>query len=439
MTRDAALVESAHLRVLAEVSHAFASVVTNYQLLLETIARTTADRVGDGCQVTLIGEDGESLFNAASAHRDPVLEADYRTYLAGMKIPKTTSGTVSATVIRTGEAKLVREVQPQAMVAQTDDIFKPLVARLNVHSFIVVPIRARTAVIGALALLRSRPGCAYTAEDVTLLEDLADRAGLAIENARLYDELERRVRQRTAALEAVNQELDAFSFSVAHDLRSPLRSIDGFSRAVLEDCADQLDDHGKKYLGHVRKSAQQMTRLIDDLLLLSRVTRSELCRQRVDLSALARSIAARLELTGDRRVELVVQDGLVAQGDATLLGVVLANLIGNAWKFTARRPVARIEVGAQASGPPLVYFVRDDGAGFDMAYAKKLFGVFQRLHSVQEFEGTGIGLATVQRVVRRHGGRVWAEGEVDKGATFYFTLEGADEPGTRGKTSWSSR
>jgi light-regulated signal transduction histidine kinase (bacteriophytochrome) len=277
--------------------------------------------------------------------------------------------------------------------------------------------------------MRSRPDCGYTPDDLTLLQDVADRAGLAIENARLYDDLERRVRQRTAELEAVNEELDAFTYSVAHDLRGPLRSIDGFGQALLEDCGDQLDDTGKKYLRYVRESANRMAQLIDDLLRLSRVTRSSLCRQSVDLSVLARSVAARLEHTQpDRHVELAIQEGLVAEADAALLEVVLENLIGNAWKFTMKRPVARIEFGAQRSGPPLVYFVRDNGAGFDMAYANKLFGVFQRLHAAHEFEGTGIGLATVQRIVRRHGGHVRAEGAVGQGATVYFTLEGEGQP-----------
>ncbi len=223
--------------------------------------------------------------------------------------------------------------------------------------------------------------------------------------------------------EMVNRELDAFSYSVAHDLRAPLRSIDGFSQILLEDSADKLDEEGRKHLRFVRESAQHMAQLIDDLLALSRVTRSELHREAVDLSALARAAITRLQRSQpDRRVDLVIQEGLEGQGDARLLTVVLDNLCGNAWKFTARRELARIEFGATSSGGQPVYFVRDNGAGFDMAFASKLFGVFQRLHAVSEFEGTGVGLATVQRIVRRHGGRVWAEGQVNGGATFYLTL-----------------
>ena len=242
--------------------------------------------------------------------------------------------------------------------------------------------------------------------------------------SKLNLELEQRVRERTTRLETANRELEAFSYSVAHDLRAPLRSIDGFSQALLEDCADKLDEEGKAYLGNVRESAQQMAQLIDDLLGLSRLSRAELSRSRIDLTDIARAVVARLQRDHpDRMVEFVVPEGVAAVGDERLLGIVLENLLGNAWKFTSKRSQARIEFGQRCEDGHSVYFIRDNGDGFDMAYVRKLFGVFQRLHSASEFEGTGIGLATVQRIIHRHGGRVWAEGEVDRGATFYFTLE----------------
>jgi light-regulated signal transduction histidine kinase (bacteriophytochrome) len=235
---------------------------------------------------------------------------------------------------------------------------------------------------------------------------------------------EEALRHAKTVAEAAGKELEAFSYSVAHDLRAPLRSIDGFSQALIEDCADRLDAEGRRYLKHVREAAQQMGQLIDDLLNLSRVTRAELRRERVDLSELARSVLATLkDAQPDRAVEWVIEDGLVAQADLRLLHVVLTNLLGNAWKFTAKRASARIEFAAKAGEHPPVFFVRDNGAGFDARYADKIFGVFQRLHTAREFEGTGIGLATVQRIIRRHGGRIWAEGEIDRGATFFFTLE----------------
>jgi len=242
---------------------------------------------------------------------------------------------------------------------------------------------------------------------------------LRMENA----ELERSLRGRTVELEAANKELDAFSYSVAHDLRAPLRSIDGFSHALLEDYASVLGNEGTQYLAHIRESAQNMTELIDALLMLSRVSRSELQHERVDLSALAGDIVSELRLAQpDRQVETVIASGLIAEGDGRLLRAALENLFANAWKFTAPRDRPRVEFAASLRDGQPTYFIRDNGAGFDMAHAKKLFGVFQRLHSEQEFEGTGIGLATVQRIIHRHGGLIWAEGEVDRGATFYFTI-----------------
>jgi len=228
-------------------------------------------------------------------------------------------------------------------------------------------------------------------------------------------------------LEATNSELAAFSYSVSHDLRAPLRSIDGFSQIILEDYADDFDEEGKDYLNRVRAASQRMGRLIDDLLGLSRVTRGNMERRRLDLGALAREVAGELrEAKPERKVEFSAQKGLEVWGDSKLLRVALVNLIGNAWKFTEKESEARIEFGQDEDfswrGRVPVYYVRDNGAGFEMAYADKLFGAFQRLHGEDEFEGTGIGLATVQRVVHRHGGRIWAEGQVGRGATFYFTL-----------------
>jgi light-regulated signal transduction histidine kinase (bacteriophytochrome) len=230
--------------------------------------------------------------------------------------------------------------------------------------------------------------------------------------------------QAKDAAETASRELEAFSYSVAHDLRAPLRGIDGFSLALLEDHSAQLDAEGKEFLRRVRESTQFMAQLIDSLLLLARVTQSELRRERVDLSRLAASAMARLaSAQPERQTEVIIADGLFANGDGRLLGIALDNLIGNAWKFTAKRPKARIAFGRGVDRGQPAYFVSDDGAGFDMAYAAKLFGVFQRLHTPDEFEGTGIGLATVERIIRRHGGRIWARGEVNRGATFYFTLD----------------
>lgn len=263
---------------------------------------------------------------------------------------------------------------------------------------------------------------------VGTLVDVTERRRAEQALRRLNEELEQRVRARTAQLEVANKELESFAYSVSHDLRAPLRAIDGFSQALLEDCSDQIDDLGQEYLARVRANTQRMGELIDALLLLSRLSRAETVMEPVDLSALANSISAELKQHGDaRHVEFLIEPGLLVEGDARLLRVVMENLMGNAWKFTAKRSEACIEFGAVEEDGEQVYFVRDNGVGFDMAYADKLFGAFQRLHSINEFSGTGIGLATVQRVIHRHRGRVWAEAAPDRGATFFFTLAAQGE------------
>ena len=237
-------------------------------------------------------------------------------------------------------------------------------------------------------------------------------------------QLEESLREASKRLTESNKELDAFSYSVSHDLRAPLRSMDGFSKVLLEDHADRIDDVGKDYLKRIRAASQLMGQLIDDLLKLSRISRSEMRVETVDLSELGREIAAQLRNSSpDRNVEFVIADGLVARGDPHLLKIAIDNLMGNAWKFTGRHPAARIEFGQDKTDGKKTFFVRDDGAGFDMAYVGKMFAPFQRLHSSDEFPGSGIGLATVRRIIGRHGGMIWAEGAVEKGATFHFTLD----------------
>lgn len=240
--------------------------------------------------------------------------------------------------------------------------------------------------------------------------------------------LEQRIKARTKQLEAANKELESFAYSVSHDLRAPLRSMEGFSAALLEEYSQKLDDEGKDYLQRVRAASRRMAQLIDGMLELSRTTRVEMRHESVNLSLLAKTIAADLNKSQPkRRVEWIVEPDMVVHGDVRLLRAVLENLLNNAWKFTARCDKGKIEIGLLSlSGVEQsnsTYFVRDNGVGFDMRYADKLFGVFQRLHRATEFPGTGIGLATVERIIHRHGGRIWAEGKVDEGATFYFTLE----------------
>jgi signal transduction histidine kinase len=270
------------------------------------------------------------------------------------------------------------------------------------------------------------------AANAELGREVEARAAAQGEILRLNAELEETVRRRTEQLTVAVQELESFCYSVSHDLRAPLRAIHGFSQALAGDFSEALPEQAHRFLSRIMASAARMEQLIEDLLNLSKVHRSDLSRQRVDVSQLVREVAASVRAAEPARtVEIEIWNDLEAFADARLLRTALENLLGNAWKFTSKAKHARIEIGSMSADEKKVFYVRDNGAGFDMRYASKLFGVFQRLHRMDEFPGTGIGLATVARIVARHGGRIWAEGRVGQGAAFYFTLGDAPQAGVR--------
>jgi light-regulated signal transduction histidine kinase (bacteriophytochrome) len=340
--------------------------------------------------------------------------------------------------------------------AGLSDCHIDILSQFQVRANLVVPLLQGENLWGLLCIHQCLAPRQWQETEIEFVSQIANHLGVAIQHAELLaklqaeivdrqqaeqraQELNQGLRQAIIELKAVNKELETFSYSVSHDLRAPLRSIDGFSQALIEDCLDQLDEAGHDYLRRIRTATQRMGQLIDDLLTLSRVIRSEMHREPVDLSKLASHICTVLQQSyPERHVEFNIQPGIIAEGDSRLLQVVLENLLNNAWKFTAKKPHARIEFGLM---PPVAnavntqgqinptYFVHDDGVGFDMAYLDKLFSPFQRLHSANDFPGNGIGLATVQRIVHRHGGQLWAEGSVEQGATFYFTLA-TEEVGT---------
>lgn len=410
---------------------------------LETIFQATATEVRQLLQADRVGmfrfypdsnwDDGEFV----SEDVDPAFSSAMT-----QKIHDHCFGDQFAAHYQQGRIQAVADIYNYGL----SDCHIEVLSQFQVRANLAVPLLQGENLWGLLCIHQCYAAREWQPTEIEFVKQIADHLGVALKHAELMAQLQAEIVERQEAEQAVqtlnqglkraimemrsvNKELEAFSYSVSHDLRAPLRSIDGFSQALLEDCQEQLDVNGQDYLRRIRAATQRMGHLIDDLLNLSRVTRCEMHIEAVDLSLLASNISTELQdhqlqnNQPQRSVEFVIQTGLTAEGDTRLLNVLLENLLNNAWKFTSKHPTAQIEMGmiASASGIP-TYFVRDNGAGFDMRYIEKLFAPFQRLHSIQEFPGNGIGLATVQRIVHRHGGHIWAEAEINRGATFYFTL-----------------
>ncbi len=409
------------LQALAESAQLFAEASPDLTRLLNVIAHRFSELVGEATNIRLI--EGDALVPAATYHPDLTLNDYLREYHD--ETPLKVGEGISGRVIATGEPYFMPEIDFERFKQDLAPRFVPIFQKIGITGMIVVRLRARGINHGYLSLFRTGPTRPpYTRDDLLLVKDMADRAALAIDNSRLVSGLERRVAERTQALEAANRELEAFAFSVSHDLRAPLRSIDGFSLMLEEDHASQLDEEARRKIAVVRKNAQHMSHLIDDLLRLSRLGYKAIQPiSEVDMRDVVETVLAGIRAANPALViDLRIGELPTALGNVELLRQVWTNLLDNAVKYSRRRPVAVVEVAGRRESGELRYTVTDNGAGFDPQYADKLFGVFQRLHSDAEFEGTGIGLALVQRIVSRHGGRVWAEGRPNAGATFGFGL-----------------
>jgi signal transduction histidine kinase len=409
------------MQALAESAQLFAEATTDWKRVLGLVARRFSELVGEATNIRLI--DGDELVPVATYHADPEIERYLREFHDETFL-RVGEG-ISGHVLDTGEPYYMPELDLDKLKQSIVPRFVPIFEKIGITGMIVARLRARGVNLGYVSLFRtgsSRPP--YDLEDLHLVRDLADRAALAIDNSRLLDGLERRVAERTSALQSANHELEAFAHSVSHDLRSPLRSIVAFSHILDEEHGSHLDNDAREMLGVIRKNAERLHHLVDDLLRLSRLGHRALHPVvEVDMNEVASSAMATIrESHPDVSVDLSVGDLPTTSGNVDLLRQVWINLLDNAVKYSRRRPVARIEVTGKRENGENRYAVTDNGSGFDPQYADKLFGVFQRLHSDAEFEGTGVGLALVQRIVTRHGGRVWADGRLDAGATFGFAL-----------------
>jgi PAS domain S-box-containing protein len=419
-------------RFLAEAGSALVSSLDSTDTL-ERVVRLAVPTFADWSFVHLFDASG-TLRQLAAAHADPEKEAQLRS-LQEASPPSNDDAHGAAKVARTGRGEIVPVLSSAILESPAGNgAYLRQLEKFGFVSYLSVPLIARTRALGAMTFAMAESGRHYREDDFLLARQLADRAALAIDNAALFTEvmearrdLEKRVLARTAQLEEANRELESFSYSVSHDLRAPIRHMGGFVDLLRQRIGKDLDATSTHYLQVVASSAKQAGTLVDDLLAFSRMGRAELARQRVNMDALVSEVRKESSSeTGSRSIEWRVSPLGEVIGDAAMLRLVWRNLLSNAIKYTRPRHPAVVEVGRIDDPAETAFFVRDNGVGFDMKYVGKLFGVFQRLHSGDEFEGTGIGLANVRRIVMRHGGRTWAEGELDKGSTFYFALPRSD-------------
>ena len=418
------------LSFLADSSRILSSSL-KYETTLKTVARTIVPILADICAIDLVDNSG-NVRRVEVVHRNP----DKINLFYELSEKYKTTGEIIKEVIRSRKSKALYTIEENYLKEiATDGGHLSFLLSLNLKSALFIPLKSKEKIYGTLMFVMSDSGRYYNKEDLILAEELANRAAIAIENANLYREaklsnieLEKRVKKRTMELEMLNKELETFSYSVSHDLRAPLRAIQGFSNILLEDFARQIDSEGKRLLNVIISNAGHMGNLIDDLLSFSRMTRTGLNYSDVDFNIMIKEILDEHKIHNrEQKTEIKLEELPPVKCDPSMLRQVWINLITNAVKFSSKKEKPVIEIGSFKKKSETVYFIKDNGVGFDMQYADKLFGVFQRLHKASEFEGTGVGLAIIKKIITRHGGDIWAEGQLNKGASFFFKLGSQNE------------
>ncbi|MFO7445973.1 MAG: PAS domain S-box protein [Ignavibacteriaceae bacterium] len=416
------------LTFLSEVSKILSSSLDYYQTL-STVANLAVPYIADWCAIDILTEE-QQLERVAVVHSDPE-KVQLAHDLAKLYPPDPDQQTGVINVIRTKKSEIYPEITYDLLKANTkDDYLLKILLELGLNSAITVPLISGEKVLGAISLIYAESGRRYNNNDLIIAEELAIRSGIAIENSRLYykaqqlnDELDKRVKIRTAQLESANQELETFSYSVSHDLRAPLRHINGYIGLLQQKSNFTPESEGTYYLKKISSSAKKMSNLIDDMLAYSRIGSTKLQISRLNMQELVKEVVQGFkDQIEERNVSWYIGELPFVFGDRSMMRLVVANLVSNAVKFTGKNPDAKIEISCQSNNVESIFCIKDNGVGFDMKYVNKLFNVFQRLHKMEDFEGDGMGLANVNRIIEKHGGRTWAKGEINKGASFYFSL-----------------